>query len=177
MMENGKDSKSGKFLDGNHFWMNRSSHGAKRIMESAADLQEACCEYFAWATENPIVEDKTGFHEGTICRGKTYKHRAFSIMGLCRHIGISEPCWYQWRQKRKDLSQVIAWAENVIREQQFTLAAAGSIKENIVARMMGLTERHEVDNKSSDGSMSLSAFSDDVAKALAAAKGIEKDGA
>lgn len=40
---------------GNRFWEARSSHGRNPKFESPEALWAACCEYFEWADDNPLL--------------------------------------------------------------------------------------------------------------------------
>jgi len=154
-MNHEKDPETGHFLEGNRFWLRRTRHGRKSLMESAEKLQEACLEYFNDVTDNPLYEDKIGWYEGSASHEDVRKMQVMSIQGLVGHLGISRPTWYEWR-KRPDLSTVVAWAENVIETQQIAGATAGLMNASIISRLLSLTDKKEVAHKSTDESMSLS---------------------
>ena len=136
------------FEPGNEFWKQRSRHGVRPTIpegeEGARMLQEACEDYFQWATANPLKEDKVFAYEGATYHDEVDKLQAFTIIGLCLFIDVSTKTWRDWRTSRPDLSSVIAWAEDVIRHQKFNAAAAGLLNANIISRDLGLADKHEL---------------------------------
>ncbi|MDD7973434.1 DNA-packaging protein [Roseinatronobacter alkalisoli] len=134
----------GRFMPGNRFWMARSSHGAKPKFERAEDLWDACLEYFDWAHENPLFEDKLVTFQGDAKHEPVAKMRAMTIAGLCLFLDIEEGTWREWRKSRADLSSVITRAEAVIYQQKFSGAAADLLNPSIIARDLGLADRHEM---------------------------------
>lgn len=169
----GKDPETGQFLPGNLFWMNRTKHGPDRLMSDAATLQEACCEYFVWATETPLKETKIGWYEGDASEHEIGRMRPFTVRGLCIYLGISQKTWFTWRES-PDLGAVCEWVDEVIKEQKFAGAVAGLMNASIIARDLGLADKKDVDVKSSDGSMSPTRFDDTVEQVMSAIKEIDK---
>lgn len=133
------------FKPGNEFWKQRSTIGAKQIMESPEKLYEACLEYFKYIEENPLQSEKVGFSKGRVQRAIVTHPRAMTIWGISCFLGIVSSTWYDWRKNREDLKPVIAWAEEVIREQKFSAAAAGLLNANIISRELGLADKQIVD--------------------------------
>lgn len=133
---------------GNQFWKARSRHGAHPVFphgeEGAAKLREACEDYFTWCEENPLYEEKVFSFEGDITTHDSPKVRAFTIGGLCIFIDIDTLTWRNWRTSRKDLLAVITWAEETIKQQKFTAAAAGLLNANIISRDLGLADKSEI---------------------------------
>lgn len=133
---------------GNQFWKQRSRHGVRPIFpegpEGAAKLQEACEDYFQWCEDNPLQEDKAFSYEGDVIHTNLNKVRAFTLNGLCLFIDVTGPTWHDWRTTRQDLANVIAWAEQVIRDQKFVAAAAGLLNANIISRDLGLADKQEI---------------------------------
>jgi len=137
---------------GNQFWKARAKHGRDRIFASAELLWEACCEYFEWVEANPLLEDTVSFFQGVPTHDYVSKMRAMTIGGLCTFLDIDETTWRAWRDQ-KDFSTVITRAERIIRDQKFAGASAGLLNANIIARDLGLSDKSELDHKSTDGSM------------------------
>lgn len=137
-----------QFQPGNQFWKMRSRHGVKPIFpegpEGARMLYEACEDYFKWCDDNPLMEEKVFSYEGCIVTHDTPKLRAYTLNGLTLFIDVSDETWRDMRNRRPDLSAVIAWAEKTIREQKFAAAAAGLLNANIISRDLGLADKHEV---------------------------------
>ena len=95
-------------------------------------------------------------------------------LSACRiFLGITETTWFNYK-KREDFLGVIKAVEEVIRNQKIQGAAAGMLKENIIARELQLHDT--TDHKSTDGTMTprsaratainASALSDDTLKEL-----------
>ena len=148
----GKDPATGKFVAGNRFWEQRSSHGANPKFENAADLWNACAEYFEWNENNPLYEAKPFAFQGIVTIASVEKMRAMTIGALCMFLDVTFKTWTEWRTGRADLSHVIAWAENVIYRQKFEGASADMLNPNIIARDLGLADKKDLSSK--DGSMS-----------------------
>ena len=133
--------------EGNQFWRLRAKHGPNRKFKNGDDLWAACCEYFEWVEDNPLIEEKVFASKGEILTYNCAKMRAMTITGLCVFLGIDLSTWRAWRS-RDDLSPVITRVEAVIWDQKFTGAAADLLNHNIIAREIGLmtTPPKEVDD-------------------------------
>ena len=135
---------------GNQFWKARSKHGRDRLFASADLLWDACCEYFQWVEDNPLLEMKPFAYQGVVIQEPVAKMRAMTINGLCLFLDIDETTWRAWREV-DDFSTVVSRAEKIIYEQKFTGAAADLLNPNIIARDLGLADKKDLG--SSDGSM------------------------
>lgn len=135
---------------GNQFWKARSKHGRNRLFASAELLWEACCEYFQWVEDNPLLEMKPFAYQGVVIQEPVAKMRAMTINGLCLFLDIDETTWRAWREV-DGFSTVVSKAEKIIYEQKFTGAAADLLNPNIIARDLGLADKKDLG--SSDGSM------------------------
>jgi hypothetical protein len=140
----GKNPVNGRFAPGNRFWEARSSHGAKPKFENPEDLWDACTQYFEWNEDNPLIETKGFAFQGVVTQEKLPKMRAMTISSLCLFLDVTHKQWIEWREKRPDLSEVIAKSEAVIFKQKFEGASADLLNANIIARELGLTEKKEV---------------------------------
>ena len=149
--ENEHRDELGKFKPGNKFWLARSSHGPNPKFSNPEQLWDACCEYFEWVEANPLYEDKIGFYEGSASHEPVEKMRAMTLSGLCFFLRVSCECWAKWRKERPDLVGVIQEAEQVIRDQKFSGAAAGLLNSNIIARDLGLTDKSAMQTLDKDG--------------------------
>jgi hypothetical protein len=127
---------------GNKFWEARTKHGRDRLFLSSDDLWAACCEYFTWVEENPLLEMKLFSYQGEIVKGELTKMRAMTIGGLCRFLDIAVGTWYVWRDV-KDFKEVVAMAESVIWEQKFTGAAADLLNQSIISHELGLMNKQD----------------------------------
>jgi hypothetical protein len=132
---------------GNRFWEARAKHGRDLIFSSSEVLWTACCEYFVWADDNPLYETKAFAFQGVVTQESIPKMRAMTIDGLCLFLDISVDTWKLYTD-REDFIGVTRKAENVIRSQKFSGAAADLLNANIIARDLGLTEKKELDHTS-----------------------------
>jgi|11_taG_2_1085331.scaffolds.fasta_scaffold06015_4 hypothetical protein len=136
---------------GNQFWKLRSKHGRDLIFKDADKLREACIEYFEWVEDNPLLEQRIFSTKEGVITGDVEKMRAMTIGGLCIFLDITHETWCEWRtsesESKKDFPEVIKWADEVIRTQKFTGAAANMLNANIIARDLGLKEAIEQSGK------------------------------
>lgn len=116
--------------------------GAPRKVNSPDELWERACDYFKWNEENPLIEYKSMSYQGVTKIEKLPVMRAMSIRALCTNIGIGRQTWYDLK-KNEEFSYIIEAIENIIFNQQYEGAAAGLLKENIVARSLGLSDKAE----------------------------------
>jgi len=145
--------KRGGAPKGNQFWKARSKHGRDKLFKSAELLWDACCEYFEWVEDHPLMEAKAFSFQGDSWIESIPKMRAMTIGGLCIFLDIDETTWRAWREDN-DLSTVVTRAEKIIYQQKFTGAAADLLNANIIARDLGLSDKSDIAHTSPDGSMS-----------------------
>lgn len=127
---------------GNKFWEARTTHGRGKIFETPEILWAACVEYFEWTEANPLIEEKVFCAQGQVTRANIAKMRAMTIFGLCRFLGIARTTWEEY-SGREDFKYICSEAENVIRDQKFTGAAADMLNANIIARDLGLRDKQD----------------------------------
>ena len=82
-----------------------------------------------------------------ICNGEIEmvmipKMRAMTLDGLVFFINIGHETWREWRNDPY-FSGIIDKADEIMRTQKFTGAAAGQLNANIIARDLGLTDKTE----------------------------------
>ena len=128
---------------GNQFWKARTKHGRDKIFADSGLLWDACCEYFEWVEENPLLEEKLFAYQGEITTGTAHKMRAMTMEGMCIFLGIGTSTWADWRKEENDFSEVVTRAESVMRSQKFAGAAAELLNPNIIARDLGLADKRE----------------------------------
>lgn len=136
----------GRFLPGNRAWEARSSHGRNPIFATPDALWAAVVEYFEWVDANPLYEEKVFNGKDGIVRASVAKMRAMTISGLCIFLDIGRRTWDEYRD-RPDFMPVVTRAEEIIREQKFTGAAADLLNPNIIARDLGLADKQELTGK------------------------------
>ena len=127
---------------GNQFWKARTSHGREKIFSSKDTLWDACCEYFQWVEDNPLLESKSYQFQGFPFQDTVAKMRAMTISGLVTFLDIDRSTWTAWKTD-KDFSVIVSRVEEIIYEQKFTGAAAELLNPNIIAREIGLSDKRE----------------------------------
>ena len=108
-------------------------------------MWEAECEYFQWCEENLLME--------TIVQGNKKwtlpKMRAMTIEGLCIFLDIETKTfnnYYNNKDNRyEDFIPIATRVKEIIWTQKFEGAAAGFFNANIIARDLGLKDKHEND--------------------------------
>ena len=128
---------------GNKFWEMRSTHGRNPIFKSPDDLWDACCQYFEYVHENPLMEDKAFAFQGVVTHEPVAKMKAMTMNGLYLFLDIDRATWAEYRGK-EGFSTVTTRAEDAIYEQKFTGAAADLLNPNIIARDLGLQDKQQV---------------------------------
>ena len=96
--------------------------------------------------------------------------RAPTIHGLCLYLGISRETWYKYA-KDGNFSDIIKAITDTFYEQKFAGAASGLLKENIIARELGLADRQISDNRNID----YATLTDEQLELIAAGKSINAD--
>jgi hypothetical protein len=130
---------------GNRFWEQRSSHGRNPKFKNPDQLWSACCEYFQWVEDNPLIEMRPFAFQGVVTQDPVPKMRAMTIDGLCLFLDIDDETWRRYRDK-DDFRGVVARADKIIRAQKFAGAAADLLNANIIARDLGLADKKELGN-------------------------------
>lgn len=172
-----RDPETGRFLTGNRAWEARSSHGRHPIFAAPDDLWSAVVEYFEWVDDNPLLEEKVFNGKDGIARATIAKMRAMTISGLCIFLDIDRKTWDAYRD-RPDFTHIVTRAEEIIREQKFSGAAADLLNPNIIARDLGLADKQEHTGKDGADLIPEDRTDRDLAKAVAVllAKGINAGG-
>jgi len=124
----------------------RSSHGRKPIFTDPDQLWGACCEYFDYVVNTPLMAAELVKHAGKYKTAKLPKMRAMTLTGLCLFLDISQETWGQYR-KQKDFSEVCTRAEGHIFDYKFCGAAAELLNPAIIARDLGLADKKEHSGK------------------------------
>jgi len=163
---------------GNQFWMARSSHGRNPIFKNPEQLWESCVEYFEWVEANPLWEEKVFQYQGEIVKTKVDKMRAMTIGGMCLFLDIDQATWASYRVK-EGFSGVTTRADETIRDQKFSGAAADLLNANIIARDLGLADKqdvkHEVSLTMEDIAKRRAVISAEKARILGEDDGIPED--
>lgn len=131
---------------GNRFWEARSSHGRKPRFATPEILWDACVEYFQWVDDHPLNAAELVKFQGRSKVAYVPKMRAMTIEGLCLFLDITVGSWKDYRD-REDYFMVVSQVENIIRNQKLEGAAADLLNSNIIARLLGLSEKVEASHK------------------------------
>lgn len=126
---------------GNQYWKIRSKSGRDKKYTPRALLRKAN-EYFEFCVDNPLYKTE-------VVRGKDGAElvevpvmRVFSIEGFCVFADISVPTFYSYSQQ-EDFIKVTTRIRNTIENQQMEGASANLLNANIIARRLGLVDRHD----------------------------------
>lgn len=123
-------------------WKRRVGRPVK--FETPDDLWDACCEYFQWCDENPLLETKAFAYQGVVTQDVIPKMRAMTLSGMQFFIGLSRQGWQEYRVK-PEFSDICNEIETVVYNQKFAGAAADLLNPVIIARDLGLKEKTESD--------------------------------
>ena len=140
----GKDSKTGRFLPGNNYWQFRNKHGRDHKYTPAA-LWEEALEYFEWIENNPLKEEKVFHSQGLITKTNSNKMRAMTETSFCLFADIDRTTWNDYKHN-SDFTHVTARISDIIRSQKFQGASADLLNPNIIARDLGLADKHEIES-------------------------------
>lgn len=127
----------------------RSRKGRPPKFKTAAELAQACQEYFDWCEENPFWEAKAFSFQGESWIEKVPRMRVPTLTGLQAFIGVNDQTWREWRTEKtvKHLSGIVSYIDQIIYDQKFTGAAAGVLNPTVIIRDLGLKDQSAVDNR------------------------------
>jgi hypothetical protein len=118
--------------------------GRPAIYSTPEELFHCCIEYFQWADENPMYEQKSSLNKfGKWETHNIPKVRPYTQAAMCYYLGIHVDTWHDLR-KREGFREIVMEIDNVVREQKFAGAAAGFFNPVIIARDLGLVDKQEV---------------------------------
>ena len=100
-------------------------------------MRQEANDYFEWCDNNPFQdEDFVGKDATSVIRKR---RRPYTIMGLCCWLGLSHDAFTNYKE-RKDFVGIVHDIITKIQTQQLEGAAAGHFNNNIVARLLGLSD-------------------------------------
>ena len=111
--------------------------GRPRLFTDPQQLLELFVKYLEWNAENPV--------EVTNERGAFNVERPLSTLRFCLFAKMQP-----WRNLKEDYAEiegfgaVITYIESFCTSQQIEGACCGRYKENLVARLNGLTDKQEI---------------------------------
>ena len=133
----------------NQFWRQRTKHGRGKLFESPEMLWDACCEYFQWCDDNPLIEiDYKGKDADEV---RYPRMRAYTLRDLYRYLDVNEQYLIHFEknlkpkdsEEDKDFVNIITRVRDIVYTQKFQGAAAGFLNANIIARDLGLSDKKE----------------------------------
>lgn len=151
------------FKKGNKAWERRATSGVQKIFAHPKIMWEEACGFFQWCEDNPLLKEElkvVGDGQGL---GSSVEHvdvklcRAFTMIGFCNYLGVSESYFRNFKvniksnnvlthKGKSDFLTVIDRIERTIYDQKFTGAAAGLLKENLIARDLGIADKIKNEN-------------------------------
>lgn len=123
--------------------------GRPRAFKSPQEMWDKAVSYFKWCEENAIDETKLFSFQGEISSGRAPHMRAMTQAGLCSFLNIGQSTYKDYKNKL-EFSAVTEAIEQVMFEQKFSGAAAGMLKENIIARELGIIDKEEPKESAQD---------------------------
>lgn len=93
--------------------------------------------YFEWAESTPLNTPETANFQGVVGQGQALKIRPFTNHALCLYLNISGSTWQKWRTD-PEFMDVVEFADEVIREQKFSGAAAGVFNAGFIMKDLNM---------------------------------------
>ena len=127
----------------------RGAVPGKTIYKTHEELIAMILGYFRYIEDNPLEEDSVFAYQGETFHDRRAKMRAPTTAGLCAWLCISRETWTQWRggSRRPEFKPVVEWVDQMMYDIKYTGASAGLLNPMIVARVLGLAEKQEVNAK------------------------------
>ncbi len=134
---------------GNKFWELAPTTGRKKLYATPELLWKDCVEYFEATKKRKWVKTEYKSEDGKLKKLLIPTAVPFTIIGLCIFLGMDDSTWqtYGSAESHKDFHVIVRQVEKIIYNQKFEGAVVGAFKENIIARELGLADKH--DNKHS----------------------------
>ena len=135
---------------GNKYWEFRNKHG-RDYKYQPEELWNEFIEYCKWVEDNPLWESvlvskgiKIQTDEGVkeVYSTPMPKMRAMTLRAFQVFADINHSTWENYK-KNKDFIAITTRIENIVYSQKFEGSAAGLLNPNIIARDLGLSEKHE----------------------------------
>ena len=129
---------------GNEYYKRREKDGRELIYGSPELLLDEAYKSFDWCKNNPFYKRevlKGGIQAGRII--KVEVDRPYTIEGLCVFVGISVQTFSNYGE-REDFFGVVTHIREIIRQNQLEGAMVEAYSPNIVARLLGLSDKREL---------------------------------
>lgn len=137
-----KKNRPGTFQPGNQLWQRVQFPGMEKTYPNPSVLWEGCLEYFQWAQDNPLFEQKAFHHRGKVTKTNLNKMRIKTVGSLCLYLGISRTTWKKYRDT-PEYNQTCLAAEEYIREDKIAGATAELLNPGFVSLLMKLNKPDE----------------------------------
>lgn len=159
------------FKPGNKAWQRRSKHGRDKIFSDPESMVEEFSGYCDWAEKHPwyshewkSISNGTGLGSDLV-KKKLPLVRAWTMIDFAHYLGVSASWFRNFKrnmkantalppQVRHDFLTVIDFIEEAVYNQKYSAAAAGLLKENLIARDLGLAEKSINENINLNGDLS-----------------------
>lgn len=127
------------------FWQRKAPNsGRAPVFTSPEHMHEEACRVFEWLHNHPLKEQLVFHAKGVITKTTANKMRPFTMKGVCLALGISERGLALYATRSEEYAAVVQWIKDVIYTQKFEGAAAGLLNPTLIARDLGLAEKHEL---------------------------------
>lgn len=130
-------------------WQIAKPFGRPRKFKTAQELWDAFLAYVEWAENNPITVGNERRQKQSAKRGeekaqrKETAPRPYSLVAFRIHAGIKRD-WCAFKDyysgKSEDFCRVLQAIEECVRQQMVEQAMVGNYKENLVARINGISD-------------------------------------
>lgn len=150
---------------GNEYYKRRQKDGRELIYKSPDILLEEAYKYFAWCDKNPWYKNeaiKSGPNAGNII--KVPASRPYTIEQLCVYMGISRRTFDLYAD-RDSFMPVVTHIREIITANQLEGAMVEAYSQNIVARLLGLSDKKELTGKNG-GDLVINVTSDKTKEGL-----------
>ena len=117
--------------------------GRPRLYDTPLELWDKAMGYFKWLVDNPMYEAKLVSYQGESKLEHVPKMRAATIFGLTCYLGIALTHWGDYKAKSTEYKEVCDLLDNMLREQKFVGASAELLNPAIIARDLGLVDKHQ----------------------------------
>lgn len=129
-------------------WQIAKPFGRPAKFKNAEELWHAFIDYVTWSENNPMqIANERSQKQKVVGTEKMQKReeavRPLSITAFRLHAGIKrEWCIFKtdYQRRSQDFCRVIQAIEQSVRQQQVDNALVGNYKENLVARLNGISD-------------------------------------
>lgn len=119
--------------------------GRNPAFSSPEELKQRADEYFAWTDANPYQQVKIFPNGKRTTKGIVPVMKAYTLYDFWDFCGVSEYWYYNFKSNKKLCTdaflQVLREIETKIRANQVRGALSGFFKENLVARLNGISDK------------------------------------